>query len=309
MDSKKVLITGASGVIGRALQKELESSGYTKITAISSDQVDLSDENQTLSIFKEVKPAIVFHLAARVYGIMGNLENKAQAYLDNIRINTNVIDAAYQAGTKKIVAMGSSAIYSDSVSLPMTEEQIWNGAPHYSEAAYAHSKRAMLAQLEAYRDQYGIDFAFCVSTNLYGPHDKFDEKWGHVIPSLISKFYSANSHGSNVTVWGTGKARRDFLFSEDAAYAMRLIAEQFSGPINLATGESQTIRETVELIKKISGFRGEVIWDDTKPDGQELRQYDISKLTALGFRPHHTLEHGLAKTYDWFKGNSSIARK
>lgn len=309
MFSDKILVTGASGVIGRALCKELGEAGYSNVVALSSQNVDLRNEQNTLDVIKEIKPAIVYHLAARVYGIMGNLQNKAAAFLENTRINTNVIEAAKEAGVRKIVAMGSSAIYSDSVTLPMTEEQIWVGPPHYSEAAYAHSKRGMLAQLEAYRDQYGIDFAFCVSTNLYGPHDKFDEKWGHVIPSLISKFYNANINRGDVSVWGTGKARRDFLFNEDAAYAMRLIGESFNGPINLATGVTQTIRETVEMISEISDFKGEVNWDATKPDGQNLRDYDIGKLGSLGFKPRYDLRQGLEKTYSWFKHNADCARK
>jgi GDP-L-fucose synthase len=308
MHSDKILITGASGVIGQALKKELEASGYADVIALSSAKGDLRSEEQTLKIFKDVKPDIVYHLAARVYGIMGNMQNKGKAYIDNTRINTNVIDAAFQAGARKVVAMGSSAIYSDSVTLPMTENQIWNGAPHFSEAAYAHSKRGMLAQLEAYHAQYGLDFSFCISTNLYGPHDKFDEQWGHVLPSLISKFHRACRDGDDVSVWGTGKARRDFLFGADAAYAMRLIGESFTGPINLATGKSQTIRETVEMISKISGFRGNVSWDASKPDGQNLRQYDVTKLEALGFVPRHSLEEGLTKTYQWYSENVDTAR-
>ena len=277
MLADKILITGASGVIGRSLCKELKEAGYFNVVALSSQNVDLRNEQNTLDVIKEIKPAVVYHLAARVYGIMGNLQNKGAAFLEKTRINTNVIEAAKEAGVRKIVAMGSSAVYSDSVTLPMTEEQIWDGPPHYSEAAYAHSKRAMLAQLEAYRDQYGIDFAFCLSTNLYGPHDKFDEKWGHVIPSLISKFYNANLMHGDVSVWGTGKAQRDFLFSDDAAYAMRLIGENFNGPINLATGITHTIRETVEILSEVSDFKGELIWDNSKPDGQNLRDYNISK--------------------------------
>jgi len=309
MYTDRVLITGASGVIGHALQKELAEAGYGNVTAIGAEQADLRDEAKTLRLFEEIKPDIVYHLAARVYGIMGNLQNKGKAYLDNTRINTNVIDCAQQVGVKKIVAMGSTAIYSDKTPLPMSEEHLWDGPPHYSEAPYAHSKRGMLAQLEAYKDAYGLDFAFCISTNLYGPYDKFDEKWGHVIPSLVSKFYRANQENGNVPVWGTGKARRDFLFSEDAAYAMRLIAQDFTGPINLATGETHTIREAVDLLAKISHFQGDVVWDDTKPDGQYLRDYDTSKLKSIGFSPRHSLSEGLSKTYEWYCENVASARR
>jgi GDP-L-fucose synthase len=309
LKSKKILITGASGVMGHALVSELEKNGYKNVVAINSTQADLTDSKKSLQIFKDIKPAIVFHLAARVYGIMGNLANQAQAYLENILINTHVIEAAHQVGVQKIIAMGSSAIYSDNVSLPMRESEIWHGAPHPSEAAYAHTKRSMLAQLEAYKNQYGMEFAFCISTNLYGPYDKFDEKWGHVIPSLISKFYRGAQTGEQISVWGTGQAKRDFLFSADAAYAMRLIAEQYNGPINLATGDSYTIKDTVEMIKHISGYQPTVQWDTNKPNGQNLRHYDISALKDLGFKPNYSLEQGLTDTYQWFAKNVEQDRR
>ncbi len=305
----RVLITGAGGVIGQALQLELASAGYRNVTAVTSKDVDLKDQTATENLFSTARPALVFHLAARVWGIMGNLANKGIAYLENIRINTNVIDAARMYGTQKIVAMGSAAIYSDTVTLPMSEDQIWKGPPHYSEAAYAHSKRSMLAQLEAYHDQYGLSFAYGISTNLFGPHDRFDEKFGHVIPSLISKFHKGQADGEPISVWGTGKAERDFLFSHDAAFALRLLGEDHQGPINLATGNSVTIRRTVELLQDISGYRGTVEWDATKPDGQRLREYDVSRLKALGFKPRHSFEQALSITYDWYRDNVSRARR
>lgn len=307
--SSSVLITGAGGVIGRALQRELASAGYKNVVAITSKDVDLTDQAATERLFSSTKPTLVFHLAARVWGIMGNLSNKGIAYLDNIRINTNVVEAARMCGTKKIVAMGSAAIYSDMVKLPMSEDQIWNGPPHYSEAAYAHSKRSMLAQLEAYKDQYGLNFAYGISTNLFGPHDRFDEKFGHVIPSLISKFHKGQLHGEPISVWGTGKAERDFLFSHDAAFALRLLGEEYHGPINLATGTSVTIRDTVDMLQKISGYTGAVEWDSTKPDGQKLREYDVSRLKALGFKPRQSFEQALSITYHWYKENFSRARR
>jgi len=309
MTRDSVLITGSGGVIGRALQHELAVAGYKNVTSVTSKEVDLTDQAAAERLFNATKPTLVFHLAARVWGIMGNLSNKGIAYLDNIRINTNVVEAARMCGTRKIVAMGSAAIYSDMVQLPMSEDQIWNGPPHYSEAAYAHTKRSMLAQLEAYKDQYGLNFAYGISTNLFGPHDKFDEKFGHVIPSLISKFYKGQVHGESVSVWGTGKAERDFLFSHDAALALRLIAEEYEGPINLASGTSVTIRDTVGLLQKISGYAGSVEWDLTKPDGQKLREYDISRLRALGFKPRQSFEQALSQTYRWYKENYSHARR
>jgi GDP-L-fucose synthase len=304
-----VLVTGAGGVIGRALAQELITAGYTNVITATSKDVDFTNQLATEEFFANHRPALVFHLAARVWGIMGNMSNKGVAYLENIRINTNVVEAARLSGTVKVVAMGSTAIYSDTVTLPMSEDQIWKGAPHHSEAPYAHTKRSMLAHLEAYRDQYGLDFAFGISTNLFGPYDKFDEKFGHVIPSLISKFYRGAELGEPVSVWGTGKAERDFIYSEDAAHALRLIAEKIDGPINIATGTSVTIRHTVNTIKEISRFSGEVTWDDSKPDGQKMREYDVSRLKALGFKPKLPFELALEKTYDWYKQNASSARK
>ncbi|MFN7709536.1 MAG: GDP-L-fucose synthase family protein [Holosporales bacterium] len=311
MDRKdeKVLVTGAGGVIGQALIEELKNERYSNIVALSSKEVDLRDQLATDSFFSSYRPTIVFHLAARVYGIMGNMANRGIAYLDNIRINTNVIEAARAAGCRKIVAMGSTAIYSDRVKLPMSEEEIWIGEPHHSEAPYAHSKRAMLAHLESYKEQYGMDYAFCVSTNLFGPNDKFDENYGHVIPSLVSKFYRAVEYGEPLTVWGTGSPQRDFLFSFDAAYALRLVAEKYSGAINIASGQAFSIRETVNILSEVSGYKGVVQWDLSKPDGQKMREYDVSRLKQLGFKPRYTFQEALAITYEWYRSNISKVRR
>lgn len=235
------LVTGASGLMGRALVDELKRTGCPQVISVSSSQVDLCDFHATQKLMEKHRPSIVYHLAARVSGIMGNLRAQGQGYFDNVRINTNVIEAARLSGARKIVGMGSAAVYSDLVRLPMIEEEVWIGPPHHSEAGYAHAKRGMLAQLEAYRDQYGLDYAFCIATNLFGPHDKFDEQCGHVLPSLISKFYRATKEATSVTVWGSGAPERDFLYVKDAASAMRLVGQSFSGAINLATGNAISI--------------------------------------------------------------------
>lgn len=305
-----ILVTGASGVIGTALVAELQANGGGRpVVALTSRDVDLTDFAATVALFRRHCPAIVYHLAARVSGIMGNLSAQGQAYFDNARINTNAVEAARLAGATKIVAMGSAAIYSDIVPLPMREEDIWLGAPHGSEAAYAHAKRGMLAHLQAYQDQYGLDYAYGVSTNLFGPHDRFDEQHGHVLPSLVSKFHRAARDGGAVTVWGSGVPRRDFLYSRDAARALRLIGEGFTGPINLATGTSISIKETAELIRAIADPAIEINWDRSKPDGQRLRDYDVSKLRALGFVPAFSLEAALAETYRWYADNAAQARR
>ena len=304
----QILITGASGLVGSALAAELTDAGYQNLVLVGSTDVDLRDEQRTHDLFEACRPDVVFHVAARVYGLMGNLANKSNVFIENIRMNTNVIESCRRWNVRKVIAMGSAAIYGDTVTLPMCESDVWTGPPHASERPYAHAKRTMLAQLETYREDEGMSFAYCISTNLFGPNDRFDEQWGHVVPSLISKFHAAKCSGEPVSVWGTGSPTRDLLFSRDAATAMRLIAERGQGVINLATGESHTIRNVVELIAEVSEFRGSIAWDGSKPDGQMQRSYDVSILQALGFTPRWSLKDGLRETYNWYAANKSTAR-
>ncbi|WP_024287612.1 GDP-L-fucose synthase [Cellulomonas sp. KRMCY2] len=306
--TERILITGVSGVAGRALVRELRDSGYDVVGATSS-RADLTERVQAEELLEAVRPTYVVHLAGRVHGLMGNIHSQGQAFYENVQINTNVVEASRRVGVKKLVAMGSTAVYSDIVPLPMREDDLWLGPPHDSERGYAHAKRAMVAQLEAYRDQYDMDFAFVVSTNLYGPGDKFDEAHGHVLPSLVSKVHRAKEWGEPLEVWGTGTATRDFLYSADAASAIRMILESYSGVINLATGVSVTIREAVETLVRVSGYAGPVSWDSSKPDGQHARAYDVSRLEALGWTPTFTLEQGLAETHRWYVDNFATARR
>ncbi|WP_199184906.1 GDP-L-fucose synthase [Cryobacterium sp. M15] len=305
---RRVLITGASGVIGVAVQDLLSAQGYD-VVAVSSVDADLTDESATFRLVQYVKPKFVIHLAARVHGLMGNLHQQGAMFYDNARINSNVVEASRVAGVSKIVAMGSVAMYSDSVELPMNEADVWNGAPHASEAGYAHAKRAMLAQLEAYKDQYGLDYAFALSTNLFGPRDRFDELQGHVLPSLLSKFHRGVESGDPVTVWGSGTPTRDFLYSKDAAIALQLLLEKGTGVYNLASGRHHSIRDTAALISDISGYTGEVQWDRNKPDGQSARAYDVTRITDLGWESTTTFEDALRETYAWYSNNTVLARR
>ena len=304
----RALVTGAAGLMGTALVAELRAAGQDVI-ALGRADADLRDPAATLAVITRHRPDLVYHLAAWVRGIMGNAGAQGDAFLDNIRINTNVVDAARQSGARKVVAMGSAAIYADIVPLPMREEEAWSGRPHRSEAGYAHAKLAMLAQLEAYREQWGLEFAYCISTNLFGPHDRFDERHGHVIPSLISKFHRAVTTGAPVTVWGSGIPTRDFMYVADAARAMRRIGEAGSGAINLASGHAVSIRTLAELIAAIAGYRGEILWDRTKPDGQLCRAYDVSRLRALGVGPGRPLREALSETYLWFATHAGAVRR
>ena len=305
----RVLVTGASGVLGVALVGELRAHGYESIVAVSSRDFDLRRPAAASRLFRQAQPDAVFHLAARVYGIGGNTSYRAASFLDNIRINTNVVEAAQRWGVKKVVAMGSVAMYSDSVPLPMREEDLWLGPPHSSEAPYAQAKRAMLAQLEAYQEEADLDFALPLATNLFGPHDRFNEQTGHVVPSLISKLHRAVQTGSDFRVWGTGEAQRDFLYSADAARALRLIGERWSGPVNVVSGEPVTVRDLVEELVAVAGFSGTISWDSAMPDGQRMREYDTEKLRRVGFASQYSLTAGLAATYAWYSQHHSDARR
>lgn len=307
MPRPSVLVTGASGVVGSALVKLLDERGYEPI-AVDSSLVDLRNLEPTVAFFADAQPRFVIHLAARVRGLMGNVQAQGEMYLDNLRINTNVIDAARLANVTKVVAMGSVSVYSDVIDLPMREVDLWTGAPHKSEMGYAHAKRSMLAQLEAYEDQYGIDFAFAVSTNLFGPNDRFDETTGHVFPSLMSKFHRGATVGGSVEVWGSGTATRDFLYSFDAARALIRLLEDGSGVYNVASGTQVTIGELAETMAKVTHFDGEIRWDRSKPDGQADRAYDITRIASLGWAPQVQLEGAISATYDWYKANIGFLR-
>ena len=302
-----VLVTGASGVIGTATVRVLEDAGYA-VTAVSSVDGDLRDADAATALIERVAPDAIVHLAARVGGLMGNAGSQGQMFLDNVRINTNVVEAARVANVRKIVAMGSVAVYPDGIELPMRESDIWFGAPHESEAGYAHAKRSMLAHLDAYRSQYGLQFAFAVSTNLYGPNDRYDEARGHVLPSLMSKFHRGVMNGEPVNVWGSGTATRDFLYSRDAAEALKTLLEQGDGVYNVASGNHVTIKQLVDELVAVSGYTGEVTWDRTKPDGQAARGYDITKLAALGWAPRTTMRVALAETWEWYRANADHVR-
>lgn len=306
---QRVLITGAGGVLGSAIVRLLQSFGIPHL-APTRAQCDLLNAAAVRATWEEFKPTLVLHLAGWVAGVQGNLSFAGRAFYENTCINVNVIEASRLAGVRKLVAAGTTAVYSDEVALPMREADFWRGAPHGSEAAYAHSKRAMLAQLEAYHAQYGIDFGYMICTNLYGPGDRFDEKYGHVVPSLIARFERATQlQQPEIVIWGDGTPTRDFLFSEDAARAFMTVAEKGHGTFNTATGSTVTIRELVDVLRSVSGYRGEVVWDTSKPKGQLARSYDTSRLLQLGWAPQTELREGIDRSFEWYQRNIGSVRR
>lgn len=304
----KVLITGGSGLVGHALVKVLSENGFTNLWPLSSKDCDLIEKNQVEEVFGRIKPDYVFHLAAKVFGIGGNTKYQADVLYENVIMNTNVIECARKLGVKKIVAMGSGCVYPDLASEELFEEQIWLGAPHESVAAYAHSKRLMLAHLNAIKAQDGTDFVFAVSGNIFGPHDSFNLDHGNVAPSLIHKFIIANRDKTSVSVWASGKAVRDFSHSEDIAKALYLSMENLSGPVNIGSGHRHKIVDIVNILSEIYEDKIEINYDSTKPDGQLLRYYNIDKLLDVKFSPVFDLKRGIKETHQWLLDNFDTAR-
>lgn len=300
--SDRILVTGARGLVGSAVMDDLRAEGFEDVVGIGRQDCDLMDRAATEALLAKVKPAHVFHAAARVYGIVGNMKNQAQSFFENVSINTNVIHAAHLADVHKITVMGTGAVYPfPSPRLPLVEDDIFLGRPHSAEEAYAHAKRAALAMLEAYLADHGLHWAYVISCNLFGPRDKFDTNFGHVVPSLVAKFHHARETGGNVSVWGDGSAQRDFLYVKDCASAVRHIMQGGTGPVNIGGGTVYRIRDIVETLARVADMEDRIEWDPSKPNGQDYRAYDLSKLDALGFAPAYSLEEGLRETWDWYR--------
>ncbi len=310
LGQERVILTGATGLLGTAMRKVLADQEVNSVLALSRSDCDLLDETAVLKAWKAFSPTIVIHLAAWVAGIQGNLRFSGEAFYVNTKINLNVIEASRLTGVQKIIAAGTTAIYSDDVAIPIREEALWHGPPHISEAAYGNAKRAMLAQLEAYKTQYGIDYCYMICTNLYGINDRFDEKFGHVVPSLIVRFHrAAKQSEEQLVLWGDGSAIRDFLFADDAAEAFVLAAKRGSGIFNVASGQAVTIAQLSKILQKLTNYDGEIVWDTSKPSGQQRRGYDISRLRALGWEPTVNLEKGLQRTIDWYTEHFADVRR
>ncbi|PVM89168.1 GDP-L-fucose synthase family protein [Caulobacter endophyticus] len=305
-----VLVTGAGGLVGSALVEELRSRGVETVLAPRRGELNLLDQQAVFDYFEQHRPVHVFHPAAKVFGLGGNTRFPGEMFYENALININVIEACRRFGVRKITALGTGCVYPESLGGSLLrEDQVWDGAPHGSEWAYAQAKRAMLAQLVAYQQQYELDFVYAISGNLYGPGDLFDAENGHVIPSLVAKFHRALTEGGKVTVWGTGRAERDFCFSSDTARALIMSHEQLTGPVNMGSGVVVTIRDVVEGLVEVTNGAVELEWDATKPDGQMRRFYDLSKLQSIGFQPQFDLKAGLRSTYEWYAKNYPHVRR
>ncbi|MBE2941495.1 GDP-L-fucose synthase [Anoxybacillus flavithermus] len=305
----KIYVAGHRGLVGSAILRKLQADGYTNLVYKTSQELDLRDRNQVDRFFEEEKPEYVFLAAAKVGGIVANNEYPADFIRDNLMIQTNVIDAAYRNGVKKLLFLGSTCIYPKFAPQPLKEEYLLTGELEPTNEPYAIAKIAGIKMCQSYNRQYGTKYISVMPTNLYGPNDNFDLHTSHVLPALIRKFHEAKENNAPyVEVWGTGTPRREFLHSDDLADACVFLMNNYEGNeiVNVGVGEDISIKELAEKIKNIVGYQGEIKFDTTKPDGTPRKLVDVSKINALGWKASISLEEGLQKAYQWFLDNVAV---
>ena len=316
MDKKsKIYIAGHRGLVGSAIWKRLEENGYINLIGRTSKELDLRDQRATTEFFQAEKPEYVFLAAAKVGGILTNNELRADFINNNIKIQTNIINASYENKVKKLLFLGSSCIYPKECPQPIKEDYLLTGELEYTNEPYAIAKIAGIKMCESFNLQYGTNFISVMPTNLYGPNDNFDLKTSHVIPALIRKFHEAKvNNKKSVEVWGTGRPKREFLYSEDLANACIFIMEKIdfkdlvknknkvrNTHINIGTGEDISIKELAETIKAVTEYKGKIKWDKTKPDGTMRKLLDVNKIQDLGWNHSVSLDQGLKRIYEIFK--------
>lgn len=303
-EKRRVTISGGNGFLGSFVVEKLRASGCASISTPHSREYDLREKPEALRLFRETKPDIFIHLAAVVGGIGANRANPGRFFYENAVMGLNAIEAARIAGVEKFVCAGTICSYPKFTPVPFREEDFWKGYPEETNAPYGLAKKMLLVQLQAYRQQYGFNGIYLTPVNLYGPRDNFDLETSHVIPALIRKCWEAKERGvAEITVWGTGRATREFLFVEDAAEAIVTAAEKYEKeePVNLGSGAEISIRDLVELTRTLVGYQGSLRWDETKPDGQPRRCLNTSRaLAEFGWRARTSLRDGMQKTISWF---------
>ena len=297
----KIYIAGHRGMVGSAILRRLQKEGHNNFVLRTSDQLDLRNQQAVDVFFAEEKPDYVFLAAARVGGIVANNSLRGEFLYENLMIQNNIIHNAYKTGVKKLLFLGSSCIYPRLAPQPLKEESLLTGPLEYTNEPYAIAKIAGIKLCDAYRAQYGSNFISVMPTNLYGPNDNYDLETSHVLPALLRKFHEAKEKRENeVVVWGTGAPRREFLHVDELADACFFLMNNYNetGLINIGSGEDISIQELAELIRQITGFKGAIKFDTTKPDGTPRKLMDVSKLNNLGWKASVSLVEGLKKLYE-----------
>jgi GDP-L-fucose synthase len=312
-NNRRVVVSGGSGFLGSFVVEKVRAAGCREIIVPRSSEYDLRKEADAVRLYQDARPDIIIHLAAVVGGIGANRSNPGRFFYDNAAMGMHVIEAARIVGVEKFVCVGSICSYPKFTPVPFREENFWDGYPEETNAPYGLAKKMLLVQLQAYRQQYGMNGIYVTPVNLYGPGDKFDLESSHVIPALIRKCWEAKqTRKAEVVAWGTGNATREFLYVDDAAEAVLLAAEKYekSELVNLGSGEEISIRDLLEKIRSLVGYEGSVRWDTEKPDGQPRRCLDTSRaLAEVGWRAKTPLLDGLRETIRWFEGNTSRAMR
>jgi GDP-L-fucose synthase len=311
--NQRVVVTGGAGFLGSFVVEQLRAKGCREVIAPRSREYDLVQMDAVRRLYADTNPDMVLHLAARVGGIGANKANPGRFFYDNLMMGTQLIEVGRQRGLKKFVALGTICAYPKFAPIPFKEDDIWSGYPEETNAPYGLAKKMMLVQLQAYRQQYGFNGITMFPVNLYGPRDNFDLQTSHVIPALIRKCAEAKEGGaSEIVLWGDGTPTREFLYVEDAAEGILLAAEHYDDPrpLNLGTGEEITIKALATEIAAEIGYKGRIVWDTTKPNGQPRRCLDVSRIKqAIGFQAKHSLRDGLRTTIQWYQANRGALRE
>lgn len=302
--SDKIYIAGHKGLVGSAVTARLRAEGYSNILLRTRQELDLLDQRSVREFFETEKPDYVVDSAARVGGIKANMTYPTEFLYENLQIQNNLIWSAKETGVKKFLFLGSSCIYPRDCQQPMKEEYFMQGKPEPTNEAYAYAKIAGMKMCEYIYDEYGMNFISCMPTNIYGENDNFDPETSHVIPSLINRMHDAKVNNvDDVVIWGSGVSRREFLHVDDLADAIVWLLFNYNNKqfLNIGTGTDVSIKELAELIKEVVGYKGELVFDSTKPDGMPKKLLDVTKLNATGWKSKIQLRDGLARTYDWYQ--------
>ncbi len=308
--SRRVCVTGGAGFLGSFVTEKLRQRGAHDIFIPRYPEYDLVQPQDVERLLDDSRPDVIIHLAAHVGGIGANRLHPAEFFYDNLMMGVQLMHQAWKRGVEKFVAIGTVCAYPKYTPVPFREEDLWNGYPEETNAPYGLAKKMLLVQAQAYRQQYGFNAIFLLPVNLYGPRDNFDLESSHVIPALIRKCIEAQESGQKtVEVWGDGSPTREFLYVEDAAEGILLATERYNGaePVNLGSGFEISIRDLAELIRRLTGFEGDLVWDASKPNGQPRRALDISRAEKyFGFRARTNFEEGLRRTIEWYRQNRPV---